>query len=107
MKTVRYASRLHVDGSICLPDAVRRKLGVHAGDKVEVLVSASNGTSRLGKSKTQMSQAKQRRMDHLLFRNREEDLNVEEKNELEALVLEAQLLTIAKAQRMLQKSRKR
>lgn len=108
MKTVRYASRLHVDGSIRLPDAVQRKLGVRAGDKVEVLISSlSNGTSRLGKSKTQMSQAKQRRMDYLLFRNREDDLNLEEKSELEALVLEAQLLTIAKAQRMLQKSRTR
>ena len=108
MQTIRYAGRLEVDGSIRLPNTVQRKLGVRAGDKVEILISSlSNGTSRLGKSKTQMSQAKQRRMSDLLFRNREDDLNLDEKNELEALVLEAQLLTIAKAQRMLQKNRKR
>ncbi len=53
-----------------------------------------------------MPLAKQRRMTDLLFRNREEDLNLKEKKELEALVHEAQLLTLAKAERMLQRSRK-
>lgn len=108
MQTIRYAGRIDVNGSIRLPNTLQHKLGVRAGDKVDILISSfSNGASGASKSKTQMSQAKQRRMNDLLFRNREDDLNLDEKNELEALVLEAQLLTIAKAQRMLQKSRKR
>lgn len=108
MQTVRYAGRLDVNGSIRLPATLQRKLGVRAGDKVEILISSlRNDTSRVRKPKTQMSQAKQRRMNELLFRSREDDLDQEERIELEALVLEAQLLTIAKAQRMLQKSSKR
>lgn len=81
-------------GDICFYDFTKP-------DKTRPVVII-NCLFKLGKSKTQMSQAKQRRMDDLLFRNREGDLNLDEKNELEA-----QLLMIAKAQRLLKKSHKR
>jgi GNAT superfamily N-acetyltransferase len=53
-----------------------------------------------------MSRAKQHRMNELLIHNREAHLTSKEKRELEALVMEAQLLTIEKAKRILKKARK-
>ncbi|MCI0616493.1 hypothetical protein L0244_26230, partial [bacterium] len=53
-----------------------------------------------------MSRAKQQRMNELLIQNREERLTSKKKRELEALVMEAQFLTIEKAKRILKKARK-
>lgn len=102
MQTATCSSRLRDDGSVNIPASKRRKLGLRAGDKVEIAIYATDG----GVRSTQMSPTKQKRLDELLFRNREGDISLTEKNELETLVLEAQLLTVEKARRRLQRSLK-
>jgi hypothetical protein len=83
---------------------MRHKLGLRAGDKVELVVSPANGNTHTRNASTEMSRAKQQRMNELLIQNREVNLSSKEKRELEALVMEAQLLTIEKAKRILKKA---
>jgi len=101
METATYSSHIRDDGSINFPVKMRHELGLRAGDKIKIVVYPTNGNNRSKKSSTQMTPAKQKRMAGLLFRHREGDLSSEEKNELEALVLGAQILTIEKAKRSL------
>lgn len=86
---------------------MREKLRLRAGDKVEVIVTSTNGRVRSPKHSIKISQAKQRRMEELLFRNRAGDITPDEKRELKALVLEDQLLTLEKAKQMLQRMRRK
>jgi bifunctional DNA-binding transcriptional regulator/antitoxin component of YhaV-PrlF toxin-antitoxin module len=104
MQTVTCSSRLRDDGSVNIPAPKRRKLGLRTGDRVEIVIYPANGKLRSFEPLTQMSQAKQKRMDELLFHHREGNISLVEKHELEALVLEAQLLTVEKARRSLKKS---
>jgi AbrB family looped-hinge helix DNA binding protein len=106
IQALSYSGRLREDGSIGLPAKMRQKLGLRAGDKVEVVVYPSNGNARSRRPSLRMFRARQKRMDELLFRHREGDLTPNEKRELEALVLEAQLLTVEKAKRSLRQRRK-
>jgi bifunctional DNA-binding transcriptional regulator/antitoxin component of YhaV-PrlF toxin-antitoxin module len=106
MEAATYSSHIRDDGSINFPIKMRHELGLRTGDKITIVVYPSNENGRSRKSSTQMMPAKQKRMDELLFRHREGDLSSEEKNELEALVLEAQILTVEKAKRSLRRSRK-
>jgi len=107
MEVVTCSSRIRDDGSINFPVKMRHELGLRTGDKIKIVVYPANGNGRSKRSSTQMAPAKQKRMDDLLFQNREGTLSVDEKNELEALVLEAQILTIEKArQSLLRRSRR-
>ena len=107
MQAAHYSGRLDDNGRISLPLAMRRELGLRAGDSIELLIFPHNGDIASGKSSTQMPRAKQRRMNELLARHREGDLAAHEKRELEALVWEAQLLTVEKAKGILRKKRER
>jgi bifunctional DNA-binding transcriptional regulator/antitoxin component of YhaV-PrlF toxin-antitoxin module len=107
MQTARYSSRLRDDGSISLPPQTRRKLRLRAGDKVEVVIAPTNGKTGSRQHEIRMSQAKERRMNTLLLRNREGVISPEERREMKALVLEDQLLTLEKANRMLQRLRRK
>jgi bifunctional DNA-binding transcriptional regulator/antitoxin component of YhaV-PrlF toxin-antitoxin module len=106
MEAATYSSRIRDDGSINFPIKMRHELGLRTGDKIKIVVYPANGNGRSKRSSTQMTSAKQKRMDDLLFRHREGDLSSDEKNELEALVLEAQILTVEKAKRDLRRSPK-
>lgn len=98
METSHYVEQLREDGSIRLPVRIRQKLGLRRGDRVEVIISPSNGGKRSRrKPATEMSESRQKRMEELLFRHREGELTAAENVELESLVLEAQLLTVEKA----------
>ena len=107
METVHYLGHLREDGSISLPPRMRQKLRLRSGDKIEVVIASTNGRDRSRKHSIEMSKAKQRRMEELLFRNREGEITPDEKREMKALVLESQLLTIEKAQKMLQRLRRK
>lgn len=106
MEAATYSSHIRDDGSIRFPLKMRHELGLRAGDKITIVVYPLNENGRSRKSSTQMMPAKQKRMDELLFRHREGDLSSEEKNELKTLVLEAQILTVEKARRSLNRNRK-
>jgi len=105
MSTVNCVSCLRDDGSVGLPAKLRRELDLRAGDKIEIVVYPVNDKTRSAKPSVRMSPTKQKRMDELLFRHREGDISFEEKSELEALVLEAQILTVEKAKRSLRRIR--
>jgi|GEM_PF-6204686 len=105
MEAATYSSRIREDGSINFPVKMRHELGLRAGDKIKIVVYPANGNGRSKRLSTQMAPAKQKRMDELLFRHREGDISFEEKSELEALVLEAQILTVEKAKRSLRRTR--
>jgi len=106
MQALRYSGRVRRDGSINLPATMRHKLGLRAGDKVAVVVSPANGNAHTKRTSSEMPRTKQQRMNELLIHNREAHLTSKERRELEALVMEAQILTIEKAKRILKKARK-
>jgi len=106
MEVATYSSHIRDDGSISFPVKMRDELGLRTGEKIKIVVYPANGNGRSKRSSTQMIPAKHKRMDELLFRHREGNISVEEKRELETLVLEAQILTIEKAKRSLPRSRK-
>lgn len=105
MQAVNFSGRLREDGSISLPTKMRQKLGLRAGDKVEIFIYPVGSGKAAAKSATEMPLDRQERLDELLFRHREGELSPYEKRELEALVLEAQLLTVEKAKRLLRRRR--
>lgn len=106
MEATTYSSHIRDDGSINFPVKMRHELDLRAGDRIKIVVYPTNGNGRSKRVSTQMTPAKQKRMDELLFNHREGNISFDEKRELEALVLEAQLLTVEKAQRSLRRNHK-
>lgn len=105
MQALNFSGRLREDGSISLPTKMRQKLGLRTGDKVEIFIYPGGSGKATSKAETEMPFERQKRLEELLFRHREGELSSSEKRELEALVLEAQLLTVEKARRLLHRRR--
>ena len=111
MEATKCIGKVLQDGHLAIPLNIFLDLGLSAGDEIELILKKSDREKLVKRKRATeaplqtFSEAKQKRLGELLFKNREEQLTKLELLELERLVFEAQLKPLKRRKRCMNKGR--